>query len=171
MGWRWIAAAGLVVAGLVGVGLFVLAGRGGDDGSAGPPVPTSTTASMGHGHRPGEDGMPPPGGGVGPANPLTCAPTFASATRAAPSASSPSPGGATAVAPPSADCLEVGGACVVSFSMSWSDGHVEGATRSLDRPGEVTLEGDRGATATFTVDAADVCTAPTITYHPTWPAG
>lgn len=180
MGWRWTAAAGLVAAGLVGGGLFVLAGRG-DDEAAGPPVPTSTTtstttstsdtAAMGHEHRPGEDGMPPPGGGVGPASPLTCAPTFASATQATPSPSSPSPGGATAAAPPSAGCLEVGGACVVSFSMRWSDGHVEGATRSLDQPGTVTLEGDRGAVATFTVDATNTCTAPTITYRPTWPAG
>ncbi len=168
---RWgrvpVVLAGVLGAVVVVVGGVVLAGRGGYDGAS-PSGPT-TTALDGHMHAPGEDGMSEP---LIPA--LTCDPEFddTAVAEAVPPPGAPPGDGTVAEAegPPSATCLETGTGCVVSFSMRWSDGYVEGASRAADAPGTYTLTGERGAEATFTVDDTQTCTDPAITYREAWSA-
>ncbi|HEY8544491.1 MAG TPA: hypothetical protein VIL36_05575 [Acidimicrobiales bacterium] len=119
-------------------------------------------------HRPGEDGMTE---AIVPA--LACAPRFAdgAAVATVPSgAGAEAPGVATPAGPPTATCLETGTGCVVSFSLRWSDGYVEGASRAADAPGTYTLTGERGAEARFTVTGEATCTDPVVTYRTAWPA-
>jgi len=164
--WGRVAVVGVVAAVVIGGGV-VLAGRGDDD--AGSSAAPTVTTGMDHMHAPGEDGMTEPIVAA-----LTCDPGFDAGGTTATVPADPdgpaSPDQATAEGPPSATCLETGTGCVVSFSMGWSDGYVEGASRSVDAPGTYTMAGGRGAEAAFTVDADLICTAPAITYHPTWSA-
>lgn len=156
--------AGVLVAGGV---VLAVRGGGGDDGAS-PSSPT-TTAGADHMHAPGEDGMTE---SLVPT--LTCDPAFdeLAVVEAVPGDGARAAADVVAEAegPPSATCLETGTGCVVSFSMRWSDGYVEGASRSADAPGSYTLTGERGAEATFTVDDAQTCTDPTITYREAWSA-
>jgi hypothetical protein len=180
--WRWWAVVvGVVV--LVGGGVLALRGGGGDGDEAATtgstavvttttaaPVPTSAATTMPpHEHAPGEDGMPheEPSAGT-PGSAPACASDFGGSSSGPATTVAAPAGQAAAFGPPSSDCHETGTGCVVSFALRWSDGHVEGGTRTLDQPGEYTVEGDRGARATFAVTPSLACTPPAITYNTLW---
>jgi hypothetical protein len=188
-----VAVGGAIAAVLLGGGAVLAArggpgGGGGGDGVAGARgavastlVVTTTTSTTtagaaapattepGHEHGPGEDGMPhEEPSPVPPSSGLTCAPGYG-AGPAAPGPAAPAPAGqAVALGPPGVECHETVTGCVVAFSLRWSDGHVERASRAIDAAGGHRLEGDRGTVADFVVDGARTCPTPSVTYRAAW---
>jgi hypothetical protein len=47
----------------------------------------------------------------------------------------------------------------VSFTLAWTDGHVENPAAVLTAPGTTTLRGDRGTVSTFVVGSNRRCSS------------